>query len=102
MTTLITSTLLSADTIELINEWHASNNELDSITTEEALVHDAIHAYTGLSTSLADEEIVLNIANLLAGLDCLPRNRERCEFIISLLPSDVLVELSIACAHYYN
>jgi len=102
MTTPLTSTLLSTDTIELIYEWHASNNQLDPITTEEALVHDAIHAYTGLSDSLADEEIVLNVSNLLAGLDCLNKNRERCELILSLLSTDVLVELSIACSHYYN
>ena len=99
---MITTNLLSADTLELIAEWHASQPGLDTITTEAALVHDAIHAYTGLGVSLADEEIVLNISNLLAGLDCLPHNRERCEFIISLLPSDVLVELSIACVTYYG
>lgn len=99
---MITSTLLSADTQQLIAEWHTTHSGLDPVTTEAALVHDAIHAYTGLGTTLADEEIVLNISNILAGLDCLPHNRERCEFIISLLPSDVLIELSIACAHYYN
>ena len=99
---MITTNLLSASTVELIAEWHASQSGLDPVLTEAALVHDAIHAYTGLGTSLADEEIVLNISNLLAGLDCLPHNRERCEFIISILPSDVLVELSIACSHYYN
>lgn len=99
---MITSTLLSADTLALVAEWHASQTGLDSVTTEAALVHDAIHAYTGLGTTLADEEIVLNISNLLAGLDCLACNRERCEFIISLLPSNVLVELSIACSYYYN
>ena len=98
---MVNTTLLSTNTVALVLEWHASSTGLDSVTTEAALVHDAIHAYTGLSTSLEDEEIVLNISNLLAGLDCLERNRERCEFIISLLPADVLIELSIACSHYY-
>lgn len=98
---MVNTTLLSADTVQLIAEWHASQEGLDPVSTEAALVHDAIHAYTGLSTSLADEEIVLNVSNLLAGLDCLEHNRERCEFIISLLPADVLIELSIACSHYY-
>ncbi len=97
-----TTNLLSADTQQLIAEWHASQSDLDPVLTEAALVHDAIHAHTGLGTSLADEEIVLNISNLLAGLDCLPHNRERCEYIISLLPSDVLVELAIACTTYYG
>lgn len=95
---MITTNLLSTDTLELIAEWHASQTGLDPVLTEAALVHDAIHAYTGLGTTLADEEIVLNIANLLGGGDCLERNRERCEFIISLLPGDVLVELSVAIA----
>ena len=99
---MINTNLLSANTVELIAEWHASSNELDPVTTEIALVHDAIHAWCGLSTTLADEEVVSNIANMLAGLDTSAHLTERCAFIISLLPSDVLVELSIACTHYYN
>lgn len=99
---MINSTFLSADTLALVAEWHASCEGLDPVTTEAALVHDAIHAYTGLSTSIADEDIVLNISNLLAGLDCLDIHRDRCEFIISLLSTDVLVELSIACSHFYS
>lgn len=98
---MITTNLLSVNTIELIAEWHASSDELDSVTTEIALVHDAIHAWCGLSTTLADEEVVSNIANMLAGLDTSAHLTERCAFIISLLPTDVVVELSIACSHYY-
>lgn len=97
----MTTTLLSTDTITLINEWHASSSDLDSVTTEIAMVHDAIHAYTGLSATLADEEMVLNITNMLAGLETSAHLTERCAFIISLLPADTLVELSIACSHYF-
>lgn len=98
---MITTTLLSADTIAMIAEWHASSDELDPVTTEVAMVHDAIHAWCGLSTTLEDEEVVSNIANMLAGLETSAHLTERCSFIISLLPSDVLVELSIACTQYY-
>jgi len=101
MTTNINTSLLSSDTITLINEWHASSPDLDPVTTEIAMVHDAIHAWCGLSTTLADEEVVSNIANMLAGLDTSAYLTERCAFIISLLPADTLVELSIACSHYY-
>lgn len=99
---MITTNLLSANTVELIAEWHASSADLDPVTTEIALVHDAIHAWCGLSTTLADEEVVSNIANMLAGKETSTHLTERCAFIISLLPTDVLVELSIACSHYYS
>ena len=99
---MINSTFLSADTVALVAEWHASSDELDPVTTEIAMVHDAIHAWCGLSTTLADEEVVSNVANMLAGLDTSAHLTERCAFIISLLPSDVLVELSIACSHFYG
>ena len=98
---MITSTLLSTSTIELIQEWHESQQGLDPVLTEAALVHDAIHAYCGLGTTVADEDIVLNIVNLLAGHDCLEIHRDRVEFIIGLLTSDVLIELSVACATYF-
>lgn len=99
---MITTNLLSASTVELILEWHNSYNDLDSVNTEIALVHDAIHAWCGLSTSLDDEAVVSNIANMLAGLETLPYLTKRCEFLLSLLPSDVVVELSIACSIYYG
>lgn len=99
---MINSNLLSSDTVALIQEWHASSSELDSVTTEAALVHDAIHAWCGLSTSLADEEVVSNVANMLAGLETSEYLTERCARIISFLPSDVVVELSIACAYIYS
>ena len=99
---MINTNLLSANTVELIAEWHASSDELDPVTTEIALVHDAIHAWCGLSTSFADEEVVSNIANMLAGLDTSAHLTERCAFIISLLPTHVVVELSIACSSVYS
>lgn len=99
---MINTNLLSTDTQQLIAEWHASSDELDPVTTEIAAVHDAIHAWCGLSTTLDDEAVVSNIANMLAGLETLPHLTERCAFIISLLPSEVVVELSIACSYYYN
>lgn len=98
---MITSTLLSDISIALVTEWHLSNPALDSVVTEIALVHDAIHAYCGLSTALCDEEVVSNVANMLAGLETSAHLTERCSFLISLLEVDVLIELSNACTYFY-
>jgi hypothetical protein len=90
--------MFSTTTIELVSEFHASHVGLDNVTTEEAMLHDAVHAYLGLGVSLEDEELVLNCTNVLAGLDCSAHLSDRVELLLSLLDSTVLVELSIAAS----
>jgi hypothetical protein len=91
--------MFSTITMALISEFHESHKGLDNVTTEEAMLHDAIHAYLGLGVSLEEEELVLNCTNVLAGLDCSAHLSERVELLLSLLDSTTLVELSIAaCA----
>lgn len=75
---------MNATLIALATEFQQSNN-LDINTTNEAYLHDAVHAIFGLSASLEDEEIVLNITEVLTGNDCLERNRERVENMISMV-----------------
>lgn len=94
--------MFSTTTIALINEFHASYPGLDPVTTEIAMLHDALHAYLGLSTSLEDEEVVLNVTNVLAGLECSAHLAERCELLISLLDTEILIELSVAASFFYN
>lgn len=94
--------MFSTTTIALINEFHASYPGLDPVTTDIAMLHDALHAYLGLSTSLEDEEVVLNVTNVLAGLDCSSHLTERVELLISLLEIEVLVELSSAASVFFN
>ena len=98
---MINTNLFSVDTIALVEEFHNSKPGLDPVTTEKALVHDVIHAVTGLGVTLEDEEIVLNITNLLGGEDCLEKHRERCEFILTLIPVEILIELSAAIAELW-
>lgn len=95
------TTTISADTQALVAEFHAAHTGLDAVTTEEALLHDAVHAYLGLGVTLEEEEVVLNCVNLLAGLGCSAHLQARCEFLISLLTTDVLVELSVVASQYY-
>lgn len=94
--TMSYSTTLSASTLALIDEFHASHEGLDPVLCHEAAVHDAVHAYLGLGVSLEDEEVVLNCVELLSGRECSIHLAERCEFLLTLLTSDVLVELSVA------
>lgn len=96
------NTNLSVDIQEMVNEFHTSHVNLDAVTTEYALIHDAIHAYCGLGVSLADEEIVHNITNVLVGQPCLQQHTERVEMLISIIPTEVMIELSIALSAYYN
>jgi hypothetical protein len=93
--------MFSTTTIAIVSEFHAAHIGLDAVTTEEAMLHDAVHAYTGLGITLQDEEVVLNIVNVLAGLECSTHLSNRVEFIISLLEVDVLIELSQA-ASFFN
>lgn len=98
---MISTNLFSVETIALVEEFHCSKPGLDPVTTEKALVHDVIHAVTGLGVTLEDEEIVLNIQNLLGGEECLEKNRERCEFMLTLIPVEILVELTNAIAELW-
>ena len=96
------TTLLSVDTQELIREWHdahASDN-LDPVTCEQGAIHDAMHAYLGMGITLEEEELVLNCANLLIGKECQPHLAKRCELLLSMLTTEVLVELATALAYY--
>jgi len=90
------TTTLSSDTLELITEFHAAHSNLDPVLTAEAAAHDALHAYLGLGITMEEEELVLNCTEILQGGECLPHLRERCELLLSLLTTEVLVELSIA------
>lgn len=92
--------MFSTTTLELVQEFHASHKGLDPVTTDEALLHDAVHAYLGLGVSLEEEELVLNCVNTLAGLGCSAHLTERVELLISLLEIDVLVELSSAACFF--
>jgi hypothetical protein len=94
--------MFSTTTLELIAEFHASHEGLDPVTTDEARLHDAVHAYLGLGVSLEEEEVVLNCVNALAGLGCSAHLTERVEFLLSLLEVDTLIELSAAvCSFNY-
>jgi hypothetical protein len=93
--------MFSTTTLELVHEFHASHEGLDAVTNNEAVLHDAVHAYLGLGVSLEEEELVLNCVNTLAGLDCSAHLTERVELLISLLEVDVLIELSQA-ASFFN
>lgn len=91
--------MFSTTTLELIAEFHASHKGLDPVTTDEARLHDAAHAYLGLGVSLEDEELVLNCVNSLAGLGCSAHLTKRVELLLSMLDVDTLIELSAAaCA----
>ena len=94
--TMSYSTTLSASTLSLIDEFHNSHEGLDPVVCHAAAVHDALHAYLGLGVLLEDEEVVLNCVELLSGNDCSLHLRDRCEFLLTLLSTDVLVELSLA------
>ena len=95
---MINTNLFSVDTIALVEEFHNSKPGLDPVTTEKALVHDVIHAVTGLGVTLEDEEIVLNIQNTLGGEGCLERNRERVELFLTIIPVEIIIELTNAIA----
>lgn len=94
--------MFSTTTLELVQEFHVSHTGLDSVTTDEAILHDAVHAYLGLGVSLEEEELVLNCVNTLAGLGCSAHLTERVELLISLLEIDVLIELSVAATSFFN
>lgn len=94
--------MFSTTTLELVQEFHASHKGLDPVTTDEAILHDAVHAYLGLGVSLEEEELVLNCVNTLAGLGCSIHLTERVELLISLLEIEVLVELSQAASFFFN
>lgn len=79
--TLIT---VSTELTELANEFQQAYN-LDINTTNEAIVHDALHAILGLSTSLEDEEVVLNVVNCLEGGEVNPRLLERVTTLLDIL-----------------
>ena len=87
---------MSALLNQLANEFQASHEGLDPNTTKEAVLHDAIHACTGLGVSLEDEEVVLNITNYLAGGATNPKLTERVVFIVSLIPDEILVAIASA------
>jgi hypothetical protein len=90
--------MFSITTLELIAEFHASHKGLDTVTTDEARLHDAVHAYLGLGVSLEEEELVLNCVNSLAGLGCSTHLTERVELLLSMLEVDTLIELSTAAS----
>lgn len=95
------NTTLSADIQEMVKEFHVSRTGLDAVTTEYAMLHDAIHAYCGLGVSMEEEEIVHNITNILVGQDCLPQHADRVALLIEILPTEVMIELSVALSTYY-
>lgn len=95
------NTNLSVEIQEMVKEFHASHTGLDAVTTEYALLHDSIHAYCGLGVSMADEEIVHNITNVLVGQDCLPQHADRVALLIEIIPTEVMIELSVALSTYY-
>lgn len=76
--------MISQQVIDLATEFQESLN-LDINTTDEAYMHDAIHAMTGLGVTLEDEEIVLNITEVLQGGECLPRHESRVNSFIELM-----------------
>jgi hypothetical protein len=92
--------MYSTTTIALIAEFHATHVGLDEVLNDEAMLHDAVHAYLGLGVSLEEEELVLNCTNVLAGLDCSIHLQERVELLLSLLDGDTLIELSIAASTF--
>jgi hypothetical protein len=95
------NTTLSTDIQEMVAEFHASHKGLDAVSTEYALLHDAIHAYCGLGVSMEEEELVHNVTNVLVGQDCLPEHQERVALLIEILPTEVMIELSVALSNYY-
>ena len=83
--------MLSQNLKTLATEFQQSLH-LDINTTDEAYVHDAIHALTGLGVTLEDEEIVLNITEVLQGGNCLPRHETRVlDFIQLMTVADIEV-----------
>lgn len=95
------NTNLSVEIQEMVKEFHASHTGLDAVTTEYALLHDAVHAYCGLGVSMEDEEIVHNITNVLVGQDCLSQHANRVALLIEIIPTEVMIELSVALSNYY-
>lgn len=95
------NTNLSVEIQEMVKEFHASHSGLDAVTTEYALLHDAVHAYCGLGVSLDEEELVHNITNVLVGQDCLPQHADRVALLIEIIPTEVMIELSVALSNYY-
>lgn len=95
------NTNLSVEIQEMVSEFHASHTGLDAVTTEYALLHDSIHAYCGLGVSMEEEEIVHNITNVLIGQDCLPQHADRVALLIEIIPTEVMIELSVALSIYY-
>lgn len=95
------NTNLSVEIQEMVKEFHVSHTGLDTVTTEYALLHDAVHAYCGLGVSMEDEEIVHNITNVLVGQDCLPQHANRVALLIEIIPTEVMIELSVALSNYY-
>ena len=91
--------MISQQVINLATEFQQSLN-LDINTTDEAYMHDAIHAMTGLGVSLQDEEIVLNITEVLQGGECLPQHEARVNnFIELMILADI--ELFTEVANYF-
>lgn len=95
------NTNLSIEIQEMVKEFHASHTGLDAVTTEYALLHDAVHAYCGLGVSLDEEELVHNITNVLVGGECLPQHLERVALLIEIIPTKVMIELSVFLSTYY-
>ena len=95
------NTNLSVEIQEMVKEFHASHTGLDAVTTEYALLHDSIHAYCGLGVSMEEEEIVHNITNVLVGQDCLPQHADRVALLIEIIPTEVMIELSVTISTYY-
>ena len=85
--------MASTEAIELATEFQQSY-QLDPNNTEESIYHDLLHSVTGLSVSLEDEELVLNIAEVLSGGECNSVHTERVSLLISLIPDHFLIELS--------
>lgn len=96
------TTTLSQDIIDMVEEFQCSQTGLDPVVTEEALLHEAIHAYTGLGVTLDDEAHVYGCINILIGQCALPAMQERCELLVSIIPVEVLAELVDAFARYYK
>ena len=95
------STTLSEEIVQMVEEFQCSHEGLDSVVTEEALLHEAIHAYCGLGVSLDEEALVYGCINILIGQEALPAMQERCIRLVSLIPAGVLVELVEAYSRYY-
>lgn len=92
--------MLSQAALDYVNEFHNSHPGLDPVTTEAAAWHDFLHSFTNLSTTLEDEEIVLNITEVLSGGQCSPQNADRVYFFISIL-SEFEPEIFTEITNYY-